>query len=281
MTAWCPRALPSAPVGIPVGRSGELIDKEDVRGAREAPRSPGPDRCTCRDSVPRFPPLELVQQRRGDSRPGRAERMPERVPAAVRVHVPASHRSWSPVSQELEHDRGKRLVDLDHGDVVPGEAGLARAHACTLRGCRAASGTDRRRRGPNDTNRARGSNRARATAASLATSIAAEPSTIELEFPAVTTPSALNAGCSDASFSSDVSRLGVSSTANSTTAPPAPTSTGTISFSNLPSSMAATARRCDSSDIRRAPRERAPTPRRSPRPRSPAGRSASARRSSR
>ena len=57
-------------------------------------------------------------------------------------------------------------------------------------------------------------------------SIAAEPSTIELEFPAVTTPSALNAGWSDASFSSDVSRRGVSSTAKRTTAPPAPTSTG-------------------------------------------------------
>ena len=78
--------------------------------------------------------------------------------------------------------------------------------------------------------------------------MAAEPSTIELEFPAVTTPSALKAGCSEASFSSDVSRRGVSSTAKRTTAPPAPTSTGMISFSNLPSSLAATARRWDSSE---------------------------------
>ena len=64
----------------------------------------------------------------------------------------------------------------------------------------------------------------------------------------MTTPSVLNAGCNDASFSSDVSRRGVSSTAKRTTAPPAPTSTGMISFSNLPSSVAATARRCDSSE---------------------------------
>ena len=75
---------------------------------------------------------------------------------------------------------------------------------------------------PKETNRARGSRPSRSTASSLASSIAAEPSTIELEFPAVTTPSALKAGWSDASFSSEVSRRGVSSTAKSTTAPPAP-----------------------------------------------------------
>ena len=80
------------------------------------------------------------------------------------------------------------------------------------------------------------------------TSTAAAPSTIWLELPAVTTPSGRNAGWSEASFSADVSRRGASSTANSTAAPAAPTSTGTISFSNLPSSIAAIARRCDSSE---------------------------------
>ncbi len=64
----------------------------------------------------------------------------------------------------------------------------------------------------------------------------------------MTTPSGRNAGWSEASFSADVSRRGASSTANSTAAPAAPTSTGTISFSNLPSSIAAIARRCDSSE---------------------------------
>ncbi len=64
----------------------------------------------------------------------------------------------------------------------------------------------------------------------------------------MTTPSGKKAGCSEASFSADVSRRGASSTAKSTAAPAAPTSTGTISFSKRPSSMAAIARRCDSSE---------------------------------
>ena len=86
-------------------------------------------------------------------------------------------------------------------------------------------------------------------AASLVTSTAAAPSTIWLEFPAVTLPSGRNAGWSEASFSADVSRRGASSTAKSDAARAgSPTSTGTISFSNRPSSIAAIARRCDSSE---------------------------------
>ena len=45
-------------------------------------------------------------------------------------------------------------------------------------------------------------------------STAAAPSQIWLELPAVTRPSGMKAGASDASFSADVSRLGVSSTPN-------------------------------------------------------------------
>ena len=110
---------------------------------------------------------------------------------------------------------------------------------------------------PNDTNRPRGSSSSRPAAASLVTSIAAAPSTIALELPAVTLPSSLNAGLSDASFSSDVSRLGFSSTATRTAAPPAPVSTGTISRSKRPSSIAAIARRWDSYEYSsRSSRER-------------------------
>ena len=48
------------------------------------------------------------------------------------------------------------------------------------------------------------------------------------------TPSGMNAGESEASFSADVSARGASSTPKRTAAPAAPTSTGTISFSKLP-----------------------------------------------
>ena len=83
---------------------------------------------------------------------------------------------------------------------------------------------------------------------SLATSTPAAPSQIWLELPAVTTPSGRNAGLSAASASRDVSRRGVSSTANSVPTCGFCTSTGTISFSKRPSSIAAIARRCDSSE---------------------------------
>ena len=101
---------------------------------------------------------------------------------------------------------------------------------------------------PKETKRARGSRPSRDAADSLVTRTAAAPSTIWLELPAVTTPSGRNAGWSDASRSAEVSRRGASSTPTRTAAPAAPTSTGTISFSNRPSSIAATARRCDSSE---------------------------------
>src|SRR6266480_1069863 len=74
------------------------------------------------DAVTRLASLELGDERRGDARTGRAERMPERDAAAVRVHVaglPALAELC--VLQELEHDRRERLVHLDHRHVVPRE----------------------------------------------------------------------------------------------------------------------------------------------------------------
>ena len=101
---------------------------------------------------------------------------------------------------------------------------------------------------PNETKRARGSSPSRSHADSLAISTAAAPSQIWLEFPAVIRPSGTNAGASAASASADVSRRGVSSTPTSAPTCGFVTSTGTISRSKRPSSIAATARRCDSSE---------------------------------
>src|SRR6266511_1748148 len=101
---------------------------------------------------------------------------------------------------------------------------------------------------PNETNLARGSSPSRSAALSLAMSTAAAPSLICDELPAVTVPSGRKAGLSAASASADVSRRGVSSTPNSTPACGFETSTGTISCSNRPVSIASNARRCDSSE---------------------------------
>src|SRR5215218_3034426 len=99
---------------------------------------------------------------------------------------------------------------------------------------------------PKATYRARGTRPRREQAASLATSTAAAPSQIWLEFPAVTLPFGRNAGSSAASASGDVSARGVSSTPKSTPVCGFDTSTGTTSCSKRPSSIAASARRCDS-----------------------------------
>src|SRR6266545_8012730 len=66
--------------------------------------------------------LELVDEGRRDARPGGAERVAERDPASAGVHV--VHPLLEPgVADELEDDRRERLVDLDHGDVVPTDPG--------------------------------------------------------------------------------------------------------------------------------------------------------------
>src|SRR5262245_17802008 len=121
----------------------------------------------------------------------------------------------------------------------------ARSHACGLPWSIRYGSTPAT---PNETKRARGSSPSSDAFASLATRTPAAPSQIWLEFPAVTTPSGRKAGLSAASASRDVSRRGVSSTAKSVPTCGFCTSTGTISFSKRPSSIAASARRCDSRD---------------------------------
>src|SRR5262245_38048481 len=93
-------------------------------------------------------------------------------------------------------------------------------------------------------NRARGVSPSLLAASSLATSTAAAPSVIWEEFPAVTTPSGLNAGLSPASRSSVVSRRTPSST-TSRSPPSSVAEMPTISRSNRPSSMARAARSCE------------------------------------
>ena len=77
---------------------------------------------------------------------------------------------------------------------------------------------------------------------------AGNSSQIWLELPAVTLPPSRKAGRSAASASRDVSARGVSSVSTRTPTCGFATSTGTISFANRPSSRAAIARRCDSSE---------------------------------
>ena len=106
---------------------------------------------------------------------------------------------------------------------------------------------------PKPRKRARGSSPSCDAFRSEAISTAAEPSTIWLEFPAVTFPSATNDGCSDAILSSVVSRRTASSTAKRVRTSVVPesgagrsSSTWAISFSKRPSSIARAARMCDS-----------------------------------
>ena len=90
----------------------------------------------------------------------------------------------------------------------------------------------------------------RLAASSLVTSMAAAPSLICDELPAVTTPSGLKAGFRLASFSSDESGL-MPSSREKRAAPSSPvTGTGMISCSTRPSSVARAARRCDSREKR-------------------------------
>jgi hypothetical protein len=78
------------------------------------------------------------------------------------------------------------------------------------------------------------------------TTTAAAASLIPEALPAVTVPPASNAGLSFANPSSETSGRACSSTLNSTVSLRCLTSTGTTSCSNRPASIAATARRCDS-----------------------------------
>ena len=140
---------------------------------------------------------------------------------------------------------------------------------------------------PKPRKRARGSRPSSDAFCSEAMSTAAEPSTICDEFPAVTTPSGMNAGCSDAIFSSVVSRI-ASSTAKrvrvSVAVPPPPSAAGHVEVDRddllLEAPLVARARRARMrlvASTGRAPRARASTSSRSPRPRCPASRCRSGR----
>ena len=208
---------------------------------------------------------------------------PSEMPLPFGLTSPASQRSCRPVSfEELQHDGGERLVDLDHGDVVPVEAGPRERALARDAGCRGASGTGRRRRARTR----RTARAARARAASprprSSTSIAAAPSTIALELPGGDLAVLLEGGlAATASFSSDVSRRGFSSTANEH---------GRAAGADLDGDdLALEAALVDRGDRAPVRLERvlvellareAPLRRRSPRRRCPAARSASARRAS-
>ena len=155
----------SAPVQALWSRSAELIESRVAQRRSRTPAIawPWPMHIVA-IAVARVATLELVQQRRGDPRAGRSERMAERDPAAVRIDVARlPPLVQARVGEELEDDRRERLVDLDDRDVVPCEPGLLERPLRTPRDCRAASGTGRRPTRPNETKRARGSRPCRST----------------------------------------------------------------------------------------------------------------------
>src|SRR5215217_1682172 len=125
--------------------------------------------------------------------------------SSIRSLSPVSAANWSTT------DANASLTSITPTSSQPIPAfASAFAHACGLPWSIRVGSTPAR---PKETKRARGSSPRREQAPSLATSTAAEPSTICDEFPAVTTPSGRNAGLSAASASAEVSRRGASSTA--------------------------------------------------------------------
>ena len=162
----------------------------------------------------------------------------------------SSQRSSRPgVVRELEHDRRERLVHLDHRHVVPRQPGprerlRARLRVAVQHPVRIDAGEPERRRSA-----PRGSSPSRDAAASLATSTAAAPSQICARVPGrdlavgqerrLAAPRAPRPRCRAAASRP---RRRASPTCGFVT------STGTISFSKRPSSIAAIARRCDSSE---------------------------------
>src|SRR3954453_22336170 len=114
-------------------------DSTRTRAAGLQPLDNGGDRLAEADAhrrqpVTRVAPLELRDKRGRDPRPGGPERVAERNAAAVRIHVSGVVALLQPrVREELAHDRGERLVDLDHGDVVPGQPRLGKSLRRCLR----------------------------------------------------------------------------------------------------------------------------------------------------
>ena len=234
------------------------------------------------EAVTRVAPLELRDERRGDPGAGRAERMPERDAAAVRVHVAGLVALLQArVGEELARrptrtPRSPRSPRCRPSRARPSRAPCSHASGlpCSIR-CGSTPAI------PNERKRARGSSPSSEAFASEAISTAAEPSTIWDEFPAVTTPSGMNAGCSAAIFSSVVSRRTASSTAKRTRSAsrcrrrPRRARARRARPGRSPSRSAprrSPARRACATRTRcgRAPRARASTSSRSPRPRCPA-----------
>ena len=161
--------------------------------------------------------------------------MTERDGSAVHVHlvgIDAEHR------RRVEGDRRERLVELDPLDVVDPLAGFLQRDLSRLgrRACEVREVVGDVRLGDD--------RRERLEAALLRELLAGDdespaPSLTPGALPAVVVPSGSKTGFSDASFSSDVSRLGPSSWSSSPT--------GTISSSKRPSSCACTARSCERS----------------------------------
>src|ERR671934_399381 len=158
--------------------------------------------------------------------------------SSARSSSPASRRNWS----ATEANASFTSITAMSSQPSPARA-KARSDACGFP-CSINRGSTPTR--PNETNRARGFSPSREQAASLAIRTAADPSQIWLEFPAVTTPPSTNAGSRPASASSDVSARGVSSTSKSIPTRGLKTSIDTTSSSKRPSSIADSARRCDS-----------------------------------
>ena len=162
----------------------------------------------------------------------------------------SAQRSSSPVSlQELQHDRRERLVDLDHRDVVPGQAGTLRAPSRTPRGlpCSIRYGST-----PDEPERdeacprlepepRRPRTRTRQHAGGAVADLARVPGR-DLSVRAGTRAPARRA--SRRTCRAAASRR----PRRATPACGFVTSTGTISRSKRPSSIAAIARRCDSSE---------------------------------
>ena len=175
-----------------------------------------------------------------------------------------------PALQAGERLRGERLVELDHDDVVPADAGPLERPVRGLDGRDPEDvGVDAvRRRGP--TIRASGSRPIAAPAASSPSSSAAAPSLSGEALPAVTVPSFAKAGFSSpASRRPSVGRM-PSSRSSSTSG------TGTTQ-SQRPSSQAAAARRWLAQRERVLRLARDPVDRRPASPRSRRARSSTAR----
>ena len=232
-----------------------------------------------RDPVALAAPLELAQERRRHAGTGRAERMPERDPAAVRVDVvPAVLEPG--VARELERRRRRTPRSPRSRRCRPSSSpAFASAFAQASRVAVQHPVRVDAREPERDEAAARLAARAARMPGSLTISTAAAPSQIWLELPAVTTPLRDERGRQTRpALPADVSRRGVSST---------PTSVPTCGIRHLDRhELALEAALVDRRDrppvrlervARRAPRARSPIPRRSPRRRSPAARSPSAR----